>query len=98
MERLTIDLIQQCSTVTRPCRIARSTWDEAWGIMSRAVARGRARKLAQPIPYIGVNETAFRKGHRGALPVGPKRAERFLIAHARPTLRFNACRLANDSA
>src|SRR5215216_4314565 len=32
--------------------------------MSRAVARGRARKVAQPIPYIGVDEKAFRKGHR----------------------------------
>jgi transposase len=64
MERLVIDLIQQCSTVTGACRIARITWDEAWGVMSRAVARGRARKVAQPIPYIGVDEKAFRKGHR----------------------------------
>ena len=64
MERLIIDLIQQCSTVTGACRIARVTWDEAWGVMSRAVARGRARKVAQPIPYIGVDEKAFRKGHR----------------------------------
>src|SRR4051812_48757035 len=64
MERLIIDLIQQCSTVTGACRIARITWDEAWGVMSRAVARGRARKVAQPLPYIGVDEKAFRKGHR----------------------------------
>jgi transposase len=64
MERLIIDLIQQCSTITGACRIARITWDEAWGVMSRAVARGRARKVAQPIPYIGVDEKAFRKGHR----------------------------------
>jgi transposase len=32
--------------------------------MSPAVARGRARKVAMPIPYIGVDEKAFRKGHR----------------------------------
>jgi len=64
MERLIIDLIQQCSTVLGACRIARITGDEAWGVMSRAVARGRARKVAQPIPYIGVDEKAFRKGHR----------------------------------
>jgi len=64
MERLIIDLIQQCSTVIGACRIARITWDEAWGVMSRGVARGRARKVAQPIPYIGVDEKAFRKGHR----------------------------------
>lgn len=64
LERLIIDLIQQCSTVTGACRIARVTWDEAWGVMRRAVVRGRARKVAQPIPYIGVDEKAFRKGHR----------------------------------
>ena len=32
--------------------------------MSRAVARGHARKAARPITYIGVDEKAFRKGHR----------------------------------
>lgn len=64
MERLVIDLILQCSTVKGACAIARISWDEAWGIMQRAVTRGRARKTAQPIPYIGVDEKAFRKGHR----------------------------------
>lgn len=64
MERMVIDLILQCSTITGACRIARISWDEAWGVMARAVARGRARKVAQPIPYIGVDEKAFRKGHR----------------------------------
>ena len=33
-------------------------------MMSRAVARGHARKAARPITYIGVDEKAFRKGHR----------------------------------
>jgi len=64
MERLIINLIQQCRTVTGACRIARIIWDEAWGVMSRGVVRGRARKAAQPMPYIGVDEKAFRKGHR----------------------------------
>jgi transposase len=64
MERLVIDLIRQCSTVLGACRLARISWDEAWGVMTRAVARGRHRKVAQPIPYIGVDEKAFRKGHR----------------------------------
>jgi transposase len=64
MERLIIDLIQQCSTVIGACRIAGITWDEGWGIMARAVVRGQARKVPQPIVYIGVDEKAFRKGHR----------------------------------
>ena len=64
LERLIIDLIQQCSTVTGACRIAGITWEEGWGVMTRAVARGRTRNVRAPIPYIGVDETAFRKGHR----------------------------------
>jgi transposase len=64
MERLIIDLIRQCSTVTGACRIARISWDEAWGVMDRAVTRGRARQEARPVRYIGVDEKAFRKGHR----------------------------------
>ena len=64
MERLVIDLILQCSTVTGACAIAGISWDEGWGIMQRAVGRGQARKTARRIPYIGVDEKAFRKGHR----------------------------------
>jgi transposase len=32
--------------------------------MQRAVARGQRRKEARPITYLGVDEKAFRKGHR----------------------------------
>jgi transposase len=64
MEQLVINLIQQCSPIIGACRIARVTCDEAWGVMSRAVARAQARKVTTPIPYIGVDEKAFRKGHR----------------------------------
>jgi transposase len=64
MERLVIDLIRQCSTVKGACAIAAISWDEAWGIMQRAVARGQRRKTARPMPYIGVDEKAFRRGHR----------------------------------
>ena len=62
LERLIIDLILQCSTVKGACAIAGVSWDEAWGVMNRAVARGHARKEARPIRYIGVDEKAFRKG------------------------------------
>jgi transposase len=63
MERLVIDVIHQCSTLTGACRLLKITWDEAWGVMARAVARGQARKAPRPIRYIGVDEKAFRKGH-----------------------------------
>lgn len=64
MERLIIDVILQCSTVTGACEILRLTWDEAWGVMTRAVARGQARKRRRAIPYLGVDEKAFRKSRR----------------------------------
>jgi transposase len=63
MERLIIDVIGQCSTLTGACRILHITWDEAWGVMERAVARGQARKVARAIRYLGVDEKSFRKGH-----------------------------------
>jgi transposase len=62
MERLIIDLIQQCSTLSGARRIARISWDEAWGVMARAVTRGQARKAARPLRYLGVDEKSFRKG------------------------------------
>lgn len=63
MERLAIDVLQQCFTIEGARRILRMSWDEVWGIMSRAVVRGQARKQVKVIPLIGVDEKAFRRGH-----------------------------------
>ena len=62
MERLVIEVILQCSTLTGACRLLGITWDEAWGVMRRAVRRGVGRKAAAPMRYLGVDEKAFRKG------------------------------------
>lgn len=61
MDRLVIDVILQCSTLTGACRVLRITWEEACGVMHRAVARGQARKPAAPVRSLGVDEKAFRK-------------------------------------
>jgi transposase len=63
MECLIIDVLQQCSTVTGACELLAVSWDEAFGVMQRAVVRGQGRKEDLPIPYLGVDEKAFRKGH-----------------------------------
>ena len=63
MERWAIDVLKQCATIEGARVLLRLSWDELWGIMHRAVARGRARKQARVIPVIGVDEKAFRKGH-----------------------------------
>ena len=40
------------------------SWDEVHGMMDRAVKRGLARRQAEPVPHLGVDEKAFRKGHK----------------------------------
>jgi transposase len=42
----------------------RLSWEEIHGIMERAVERGLARRQAEEIPQLGVDEKAFRKGHK----------------------------------
>lgn len=42
------------------------TWDEVHGIMQRAVKRGLARRAAEPLPHLGVDEKSFKKGHKYA--------------------------------
>ena len=61
-ERLAIDVLGQCN-VTGATRILRLSWDEAWGIMARAVTRGRQRKAPKVVRRIGVDEKAAAKGH-----------------------------------
>lgn len=40
------------------------SWDEIHGMMERAVARGLGRREAEPLPRLGVDEKAFRNGHK----------------------------------
>jgi len=62
-ERLAIDVLGQCD-VTGATKILRISWDEAWGIMERAVKRGRQRKAPKVVRQLGVDEKAAAKGHR----------------------------------
>ena len=62
-ERLAIDVLRQCD-VSGATRILRISWDEAWGLMERAVKRGRHRKTRTVVRRIGVDEKAAAKGHR----------------------------------
>jgi len=62
-ERWIIDVLKECRNVTGTCRLLGVSWDEAWGVMQRAVSRGQARKQPRAIAHVGVDEKAFRKGH-----------------------------------
>ncbi|HEY3964201.1 MAG TPA: ISL3 family transposase [Planctomycetaceae bacterium] len=64
-ERLAIDWLKEASqqAVARQLDLS---WDEIHGIMERAVRRGLARRKADELPHLGVDEKAFRRGHRYA--------------------------------
>ena len=62
-ERLAIDVLRETS-VMGGTQILRISWDEAWGIMQRAVERGKAAKEERIVPTIGVDEKAVAKGQK----------------------------------
>ncbi|PHQ36988.1 ISL3 family transposase [Rhodopirellula bahusiensis] len=61
-ERFSIDVLLATQTVQGAAGILRTSWDETWHILKKAVARGKARKTDAVMPRIGIDEKAFRKG------------------------------------
>lgn len=67
-ERFAIDVLRQ--TNTKAARtILRISWDEAWHLAERAVARGLARKPAEVVPLIGVDEKSAGRGQQNYVTV-----------------------------
>ena len=60
-ERLAIDVLRECS-ITGATQILGLSWDEAWHLMERAVARGQTRKAHRVIPQLGIDEKARSQG------------------------------------
>ena len=67
MERLIIDTLRACQSVSRTSALTGVSWDQAQAVMHRAVERGQQRKAEDPdtpdVERVGVDEKAFRKGH-----------------------------------
>jgi len=61
-ERLAIDMLQ-ANDVEGARKILQVSWDEAWGIMERAVARGKKRKKRPILRKMGVDEKSAARGH-----------------------------------
>jgi transposase len=62
-ERLAIAWLKEAT----PAAVARRlglTWDEARGIMARAVRRGVARRTQEPVARLGIDEKSFLKRHQ----------------------------------
>jgi transposase len=62
-ERLAIDVLLE-TNVLGAARLLRLSWDQAWHLMERAVARGLQRKAKRIVRLVGVDEKAAAKGHR----------------------------------
>jgi transposase len=61
-ERWAIDVLKE-TDVLGATRLLGIHWDQAWGIMERAVLRGRQAKRKHVITHLGVDEKAIAKGH-----------------------------------
>ena len=61
-EALVISWLKEAS-IAAVARQLRLSWNAIDGIMQRAVNRGLGRRKHKPSQHIGVDETAFRKGH-----------------------------------
>lgn len=61
-EALVIDWLKEASILAVARRMG-LTWDQASGIQERAVARGLARRELSDLPFLGVDETSFRRRH-----------------------------------
>ena len=60
-ERLAVDVLKECD-VLGAARLLRTSWDETWHLMERAVARGLAVKEPGAPARIGVDEKSAGRG------------------------------------
>jgi len=83
-EALVIDWLSIASQ-SGVARQLRLSWDEVHAIMDRAVRRGLARRAQEPVPYVGVDEKAARKGHNYLTIVNDLQRSRVLFVAAERT-------------
>ena len=68
-EKHAIDTLLEAD-VLGASRLLRLSWDETWGLMTRAVTRGLKAKRRRVIPYLGVDEKSVAKRHRYVTLIG----------------------------
>ena len=62
-EAFAVQVLEQCSSISSACKLLRINWHTANEIMQRAVERGMSRRKDTVIPYVGIDEKSFGKGH-----------------------------------
>jgi transposase len=63
-ERFAIEVLKGTSNITRAMALLKIGWEQAQAIRERAVERGMARRIDEPIPYVGIDEKSFLKGQK----------------------------------
>lgn len=77
-ECLMIDTLKECD-VTGATRLTKTSWDEAWAMVEKAVVRGMARKERRIPERLSIDEKAFAKRHK---------YETIIYDHARGTVEY----------
>lgn len=62
-ERFAIDVLLACQNQTKATELLRLSWDEVHEIQKRAVERGLSWRKEVELPYIGIDEKSFLRGH-----------------------------------
>jgi transposase len=62
-ERYAIDIMKVAENLSEAKRLLRLSWDQVSLIQNRAVERGLARRGAEPIKLLGIDEKSFLRGH-----------------------------------
>jgi transposase len=62
-EAFAVEVLLACGQVKSAAKLLKLDWDSVQRIMQRAVARGLERRQIDTLPYVGLDEKSFRKGH-----------------------------------
>jgi len=62
-ETFSIQVLEMAKNISAACKLLRLDWKQAHKIMERAVTRGLSRRSKEDIPWLGMDEKSFRKGH-----------------------------------
>ncbi len=62
-EALAVEVIQACGNVKSAAGLLRLDWGSVHRIMERAVERGLERRELESLPYVGIDEKSFGRGH-----------------------------------
>jgi transposase len=62
-EAFAIEVLLACGQIKSAAKLLKLDWDSVQRIMQRAVERGLERRQIDALPYVGLDEKSFRKGH-----------------------------------